>query len=106
MLRRFHLDEPETVQDASDLLSRYGESARVYAGGTELLLAMKEGLFQSERLGNVKKIQLVADDELTLKTGKAELIMKKNGDILIKGKKITEKGSGDVIIKGSKIKGN
>jgi len=56
MLRRFHLDEPETVQDASDLLSRYGESTRVYAGGTELLLAMKEGLIQSERLVNVKKI--------------------------------------------------
>ena len=56
MLRRFQLDEPETVKDASDLLSRYGESARVYAGGTELLLAMKEGLIQSERLVNVKNI--------------------------------------------------
>ncbi len=56
MLRRFHLDEPETVKDASDLLSRYGESAKIYAGGTELLLAMKEGLIQSERLVNVKKI--------------------------------------------------
>ncbi len=56
MLRRFRLDEPATVKDASDLLSRYGESARVYAGGTELLLAMKEGLIQSERLVNVKNI--------------------------------------------------
>jgi len=32
--------------------------------------------------------------------------MKKNGDVTIKGKKITVKGSGDVIIKGSKIKEN
>ncbi|MFQ5542057.1 MAG: FAD binding domain-containing protein [Candidatus Binatia bacterium] len=56
MLRRFRLEEPETVKDASDLLSRYGESARVYAGGTELLLAMKEGLIRYERLINIKRI--------------------------------------------------
>ena len=44
MLRRFRLEEPESVQEAADLLNRYGDSAKVYAGGTELLLAMKEGL--------------------------------------------------------------
>ena len=32
--------------------------------------------------------------------------MKKNGDITIKGEKITIKGSGDVIVKGSKIAEN
>lgn len=57
MLRRFRLEEPESVKEASDLLGRYGESARVYAGGTELLLVMKEGLIQCERLINIKKIQ-------------------------------------------------
>jgi carbon-monoxide dehydrogenase medium subunit len=56
MLRRFRLEEPNTVKDVSDLLARYGDSAKVYAGGTELLLAMKEGLIQCERLINVKKI--------------------------------------------------
>ncbi|HEX9443733.1 MAG TPA: xanthine dehydrogenase family protein subunit M [Candidatus Binatia bacterium] len=56
MLRRFHLEEPESVGEASDLLARHGESARVYAGGTELLLVMKEGLAHYERLVNVKKI--------------------------------------------------
>jgi type VI secretion system secreted protein VgrG len=53
-----------------------------------------------------KKILIVAEDEISLKAGSAELIMKKNGDIMIKGNKINVKGSGDVIIKGSKIKGN
>ena len=57
MLKRFRLEEPESVKDASGLLGRYGESARVYAGGTELLLAMKEGLIHYERLINIKKIQ-------------------------------------------------
>ena len=56
MLRRFRLEEPESVKDASDLLAQYGESAKVYAGGTELLLAMKEGLIDYEHLINIKKI--------------------------------------------------
>ena len=29
--------------------------------------------------------------------------MKKNGDILISGKKISVKGSGDIVMKGKKI---
>lgn len=57
MLRRFRIEEPESVKEASDLLGRYGESAKVYAGGTEMLLAMKEGLIQFERLINIKKIR-------------------------------------------------
>lgn len=56
MLKRFRLEEPESVKDASELLARHGESAKVYAGGTELLLAMKEGLIHYDRLINVKKI--------------------------------------------------
>lgn len=57
MLRRFRLEEPESVQEAAELLGRYGDSAKVYAGGTELLLAMKEGLIQYERLINVKTLK-------------------------------------------------
>jgi type VI secretion system secreted protein VgrG len=53
-----------------------------------------------------KRVQIVAQDEINIKTGKAEIIMKKNGDITIKGKQINVKGTGDVIIKGSKIAEN
>ncbi|HEY7167264.1 MAG TPA: xanthine dehydrogenase family protein subunit M [Candidatus Binatia bacterium] len=56
MLRRFRLEEPESVSEVSELLSRFGDSAKVYAGGTELLLAMKEGLVQYERLVNIKRV--------------------------------------------------
>lgn len=56
MLRPFHLEEPESVKEVSELLGRFGESAKVYAGGTELLLAMKEGLVQYERLINIKNV--------------------------------------------------
>ena len=61
MLRRFRLEEPESVAEAAELLGRFGESAKVYAGGTELLLAMKEGLVQYDRLINVKKLTGLSD---------------------------------------------
>ncbi|MFO0949495.1 MAG: type VI secretion system tip protein TssI/VgrG [Planctomycetota bacterium] len=53
-----------------------------------------------------KNIMIEAGDSLTLKCGSANIVLKKNGDILINGKKIQIKGSGDVTIKGSKIKEN
>ena len=44
-----------------------------------------------------KKVQVTADDEIHLKTGSAEIILKSNGNISIKGSKINIEGSGDVI---------
>lgn len=58
MLKHFRLEEPESVKEACALLGRFGENAKVYAGGTELLLAMKEGLAHYERLINIKKLAL------------------------------------------------
>lgn len=71
MLRRFRLEEPGSVSEATELLSRFGEAAKVYAGGTELLLAMKEGLVQYERLVNIKKLGLneVTRDNGTIRIG-------------------------------------
>lgn len=48
------MEEPESVAEVTELLSRFGESAKIYAGETELLLAMKEGLVQYEHLINIK----------------------------------------------------
>ena len=59
-----------------------------------------------EYIVNAKKMQFVAEEEINIKTGSAEIIMKKNGDITIKGNKINIKGDGDIIIKGSKIMEN
>ncbi|MGZ8463992.1 MAG: FAD binding domain-containing protein [Candidatus Binatia bacterium] len=57
MLRRFRLEEPDSAAEVSELLGRFGDSAKIYAGGTELLLAMKEGLVHYERLINVKQLK-------------------------------------------------
>jgi len=50
------MHEPETVADAVALMEQYGSEAALYAGGTELLLAMKEGLLQYGHLVNVKTV--------------------------------------------------
>jgi carbon-monoxide dehydrogenase medium subunit len=65
MLRPFRLHEPETAEEACALLCDLGEDAAVYAGGTELLLAMKEGLLRYAHLVNIKPLGLsgIADDE-------------------------------------------
>ena len=71
MLRRFRLEEPETVLQTSELLGQFGDSAKIYAGGTELLLAMKEGLVQYERLINVKNVKGL--NEITEQDGKVSI---------------------------------
>ena len=61
-----------------------------------------------------KKLIINVADEISIKTGDAMIVMKKNGDITIKGKNITIQGSGkinakadgDMVLKGSKIAAN
>jgi type VI secretion system secreted protein VgrG len=55
---------------------------------------------------SAKTITLQADDQITLKTGSASIVMKKNGDITISGNNINVKGSGNVVLKGSKVTSN
>jgi len=50
-----------------------------------------------------KTISLTADDEILLQTGSAQIVMKSNGDITIKGNNITVQGGGDVVITGSQV---
>jgi type VI secretion system secreted protein VgrG len=50
-----------------------------------------------------KKAVISIHDQLTLVCGDASVILKRNGDVKIKGKTIQVEGSGDVIIRGSKV---
>src|SRR5919109_1135933 len=56
MLPPFEIHQPKTAAEAASLRTRLGESAALYAGGSELLLAMKEGLGSFEHLIDVKTI--------------------------------------------------
>jgi carbon-monoxide dehydrogenase medium subunit len=55
-LRRFTIHQPKSVAEASQMLADFGEKGRLYAGGTELLLAMKHDLLRYEHLIDVKMI--------------------------------------------------
>jgi carbon-monoxide dehydrogenase medium subunit len=55
-LRRFQIHQPKTVKEAAEMLAHYGENGRLYAGGTELLLAMKHDLLRYDHLVDVKPL--------------------------------------------------
>jgi aerobic carbon-monoxide dehydrogenase medium subunit len=55
-LRKFAIHQPKTIAEASAMLAEFGEKGRLYAGGTELLLAMKHDLLRYEHLVDVKTI--------------------------------------------------
>ncbi len=56
MLRRFDVHRVTSVAEATDLRRRFGDDGVVYAGGTEVLLAMKMGVARWPHLIDVKPI--------------------------------------------------
>jgi carbon-monoxide dehydrogenase medium subunit len=50
------MHQPKSLSEAAEMLSHYGESGRLYAGGTELLLAMKHNLLRYEHLVDIKTV--------------------------------------------------
>jgi len=57
MLNEFKVVQPTTPAEASTALAEYGESAKLYAGGAELLLLVRHGLVHTEVLIDIKKIE-------------------------------------------------
>ena len=55
-LSRFEIHQPASVQEASQMLAQYGEEAGIYAGGTELLLAMKHSALNYRHLIDLKVV--------------------------------------------------
>ncbi len=96
------------ITGGSSMAISSGADVAMTAAGSQAMTAGKNTAVSAGDSAKVesKKVTVVAKDELVLKCGSAQIIMKKNGDIMIKGKKINVKGSGDVTIKGSKIKEN
>ena len=57
MLSSLQLVQPTSVQEASRALAEFGDKAKFYAGGAELLLLLRNGLLDAEVLVDVKKIE-------------------------------------------------
>ena len=56
LLPPFTIHQPSSLAEASELLANYGEDACAYAGGTELLLAMKQGGLRYGHLVDLKTV--------------------------------------------------
>jgi len=97
-----------SLQVGDDLGETVGKDRNVQIGKDlkEKIGGQHQEQVEKEFVLQAKKIQLTAQDEIAITSGSAEVILKKSGDISIKGKKISIEGSGDVIVKGSKIKEN
>ena len=63
----FTISQPGSAAEASTTLASHDGAATLYAGGTELLLAMKEGVLAYEHLVDVKTIPGL--EELRIKNG-------------------------------------
>lgn len=79
----------KTVTIGRDLTEQVGRDADIAVGKTYRVKA--------------NRVDIEADQQITLLTGKASLVMKANGDIALNGTAITIKASGEVVIKGSKV---
>ncbi len=89
-----------TLQVEKDELVVVGGNSRTEIKGTSQQVIAKDQSLTA------KRISLTAADQIMLKTGRAMIMMKKNGDVTITGVTINVKGSGNVVIKGSKVSEN
>ncbi|MBI2911300.1 MAG: FAD binding domain-containing protein, partial [Chloroflexi bacterium] len=55
-MRRFELLEPATLPEAARLLADLGDEGKVIAGGTTLLILIKQGIYIPQKLINLKKV--------------------------------------------------
>lgn len=72
-MRRFEYFEPQTLDEAVALLGRYNGQASILAGGTDLLVEIKEKIRFPDYVINIKKIpqmdRLSYDDQTGLRLG-------------------------------------
>ncbi len=71
-LRTFEYLEPSSVSAACQILAERPEEARIYAGGTTLLLLMKQGMIRPAWLVNIKKIaglKYIENESSTIRIG-------------------------------------
>ena len=97
----------KSVDVGRSLTENVGKAKTVKVGDnlSETIAGQHTETVTKEYLLQAKKIQLKADDELSIKVGSAEVTIKKNGDITLNGAKINIKGS-DVVVRGDKISEN
>jgi carbon-monoxide dehydrogenase medium subunit len=89
MLRPFALYQPSTLAEAAEVLGGEGSEAALYAGGTELLLLLKEGLLRVRSLVDLKRIPglgAITSDNGHLSIGATATHRAVEGSILVRAR--------------------
>ena len=86
-LSAFEIHQPASVAEASDALRDFGDDASLYAGGTELLLAMKTAGLRYRHLVDVKTIpglrgvQALPDGRLRIGSATTHRELERSSDV-------------------------
>lgn len=71
-LPRFEYIEPKTIEEACSLLSEYKQQVKILAGGTDLILMMKQRVITPHYVVNIKRIpglDTIVEDKDFLRIG-------------------------------------
>lgn len=107
--RTENVGDDESITIGKNRAEQVGKSEEVSVGENRT-----HSVGKNDQLDVGKEMRVTAGDIITFTTGSASLILKKNGDIQLKGSNITVDGSGkvnvkaagDVALKGSKVTQN
>jgi len=103
-------EQLDSESEGSGIMSITTEAHRQTNIGTFDALQVNDYLQQDVKnnttLSTGKKFIIDAGDEITLKCGKAQITMKKDGTITVNGKEIKTTSTGNTIMKGRSIKLN
>ena len=90
--------QTEAIQDVSDSGLNIASDKSIQLNTHDMVVNSDSTIISSTDTTLIESAE-----QIVLKSGKSEIIMKKNGDITIKGKNIDIKASGDLTLKGSRI---
>lgn len=107
--RTENVGENESITIGKNRTEQVGKNEEVSVGDNR-----SHSVGKNDQLDVGKQLLVTAGDSITFNTGSASLILKKNGDIQLKGNnivvdgsgKVNIKASGDVVLKGSKVTQN
>jgi type VI secretion system secreted protein VgrG len=107
--RTENVGENESITIGKNRTEQVGKNEEVSVGENRTYSVGK-----NDQLDVGKQLLVTAGDSITFNTGSASLILKRNGDIQLKGNnimvdgsgKVNVKASGDVVLKGAKVTQN
>ena len=68
-LKDFQYAAPTTIQAATSLLTEHGSGARILAGGTDIIVQLREGLREADIVVDIKKIPELSECQYSDESG-------------------------------------